>query len=214
VKTDELIGSLAAGLEPLTPGAMFLRLLAAAGMGAAVTFGIVALGYGLRTDLASAIEGWDFWRKLSFTAAVAMLGLWVVLHASRPGRRLAPKLALLALPFLLIFVMAGVELAHLPSAEARTAAWLGQSWAVCPWNIIALALPPALLLLRSVRHFAPTRPAVAGLAVGLASGGLAATFYGLHCPEGSASFIATWYALGLAGCGVVGALAGRRFLRW
>jgi hypothetical protein len=57
-------------------------------------------------------------------------------------------------------------------------------------------------------------PTIAGLAAGLTSGGLAATMYALHCPEWAASFVATWYALGILASGALGAVAGRRVLRW
>ncbi len=49
---------------------------------------------------------------------------------------------------------------------------------------------------------------------GLAAGGIAATMYGLHCPEWAASFVATWYSLGILASGVLGAVIGRRVLRW
>ena len=65
-----------------------------------------------------------------------------------------------------------------------------------------------------MRRFAPTRPTAAGLAVGLAGGGLGATVYGLHCQESTAAFLATWYVLGMAAVGAIGALLGRRLLRW
>jgi hypothetical protein len=78
--------------------------------------------------------------------------------------------------------------------------------------VSAFAAPFVFL---SARKLAPTRPATAGLALGLATGGLAATAYGLlHCGEATVAFVATWYTLGIAAAGLIGAAVGRFALRW
>ena len=67
----------------------------------------------------------------------------------------------------------------------------------------------------SARKLAPTRPMAAGLALGLASGAIAATAYGvLHCPEATAAFVATWYSLGVLFAAGLGAVVGRWLMRW
>ena len=58
------------------------------------------------------------------------------------------------------------------------------------------------------------RPMLAGAATGLLVGGLAATLYGLHCPEHTAAFVAVWYTLGMAIPTAMGALIGRFVWRW
>jgi len=65
-----------------------------------------------------------------------------------------------------------------------------------------------------LRWMAPTRPMAAGFAAGAFSGGIAATVYGLHCPEATFVFVGLWYTLGVAASGVIGAIAGRYLLRW
>jgi hypothetical protein len=213
MKTEQLIEALAANLQPISSFALHRRLLMAAAAGATVTLAIVAFGYGWREDLASALGEWPFWRKLTFTLSIAVLGLWAAFRASRPGLDAIPR-ALWALgPFAVIACLALVELANLDASERR-GTWLGQTWQSCPWSIFALSVPVLIALLLAMRRLAPTRPAIAGLTAGLASGGLAATMYGLHCPEWAASFVATWYALGILASGVLGAVIGRRMLRW
>jgi hypothetical protein len=212
MKTDDLLDKLAADLKPIPPGALRKRVFRAASIGAAITLAIVALGYGLREDLIVALGHLDFWTKLAFTLAVALLGLAAVVQVSRPGAKVTGAFWLLA-PFGLIACLALMELAPLHSAERR-ATWLGQTAMSCPWSILLLSSPVLIPLLLCMRRLAPTRPAIAGLIAGLASGGLAAAMYSLHCPEWAASFVATWYALGIIASGMLGAVAGRRVLRW
>jgi hypothetical protein len=213
MKTEELIEALAANLQPISSFALPRRLLMAAAAGAAVTLAIVAFGYGWREDLASALGEWPFWRKLTFTLSIALLGLWAAFRASRPGLDAMPRALWMLAPFSAIACLALVELAKLDASERR-GTWLGETWLSCPWSILALSVPVLIALLLAMRRLAPTRPAIAGFTAGLASGGLAATMYGLHCPEWAASFVATWYALGILASGVLGAVIGRRVLRW
>ena len=58
------------------------------------------------------------------------------------------------------------------------------------------------------------RPRLAGAVAGLASAGLAASLYALYCPDDSPLFVATWYTLAAAITAGVGAIAGKRWLRW
>jgi hypothetical protein len=213
MKTEELIERLAADLQPIPHGAMRRRVFRATSMGAAIAFVFVALGYGLRDDLIDALGRLDFWRKLGFTLVVGVLGLAAVLQASRPGVKVMARVIWLAAPFVAIASLAVVELTPLPAAERRTI-WLGETAMSCPWSILALSVPVLTALLLSMRPLAPTRPPIAGLVAGLAAGGLAATMYALHCPEWAASFVATWYALGIVASGLLGAAVGSRVLRW
>jgi hypothetical protein len=187
-------------------------LLRAASIGTGITLAIV-LGIGLRQDLASALGQLDFLRKLVFTLAVALIGLSTVFQASRPGTEVTRRALWMIAPFVAIACLALVELAPLDAAERRVI-WLGQTSLSCPLNILLLSVPVLIALMAGMRRLAPTRPVIAGFAAGLASGGLAATMYALHCPEWAASFVATWYALGILASGVLGAVAGRRVLRW
>jgi hypothetical protein len=99
-------------------------------------------------------------------------------------------------------------------ADQQHAVWLGGSWKYCPWRILALSAPTFIALVFAMRRLAPTRLLLAGGASGLLSGALGATIYGLFCPETSATFVATWYTLGILASGAVGALLGPRIMRW
>jgi hypothetical protein len=213
MRTEELIEKLTTNLQPVPPGALLKRLLRAASIGGVIAFAIVALGYELREDLIAALGRPDFWRKLVFTLAVGLLGLAAVAQICRPGAKVVSRAVWLVAPFALIVGLALIKLAPLQPAE-RWATWLGQTAASCPWSILLLSIPVLIPLLHAMRQLAPTRPVIAGLFAGVASGGLAATMYGLHCPEWAVSFVATWYALGIIASGMLGAAAGSRVLRW
>jgi hypothetical protein len=75
---------------------------------------------------------------------------------------------------------------------------------------LATAVPMVLAL----RRGAPTSPTRAGWMVGIASGGLGAFAYNLHCPYNNIVYIGLWYTLAVAGCAVVGRLVVPRMIRW
>ncbi|MCG2664970.1 NrsF family protein, partial [Brevundimonas sp.] len=88
-------------------------------------------------------------------------------------------------------------------------------WVFWGRNFVLGAGVAARVFLVGAGRLAPTRPRTAGLALGLATGGIAATAYGLlHCGEATAAFVATWYTLGVAAAGLIGAAVGRFALRW
>ncbi|MDP1631141.1 MAG: DUF1109 domain-containing protein [Caulobacter sp.] len=214
MRTDDLIARLAADTAPIQPHALERRLTLRLATGGLLALVLLLLLMGPRPDLGVAAMTVGFWLKTGFTLLVLASALVLTVRLARPGGRAGPGLwlALLA-PFVLMAALAGVVLAG-ADPGARLALWLGQSWAVCPVWILLLSSPVLIAALLALRRFAPTRPALAGLAAGLAAGGLGATVYGLHCQESAVPFLATWYALGIIIVGGVGAALGARFLRW
>lgn len=210
MKTDELIEALAAGLEPVRP-ARIHPLWVAGAFGTSVVAVILLLG--LRPDLPAAMTGPAFWLKALYSAAMAGTALALVTRLGRPGvpahRAIQGLLAVIGGAVL----FAGVELALTPTAEWGRS-WLGQTWTVCAANILLMSVFAAPATWLGARALAPTRPMASGAALGLLTGALGATAYGLHCPEATASFVATWYTLGMMLAAGVGALVGRFALRW
>jgi hypothetical protein len=213
MQTDDLIRSLGNDLSPVRSGAVERRLAIGLAAGAVATLLAVALGLGFRPDLALAIGGFSFWMKLTYTFCLGIGAIAATAHLARPEAARAPWLWLLGVPFVVLTGVAISELAHTPES-AWLALWLGDTWRVCPFLVLMLAIPIFIGLLWAFRRFAPTRLAAAGAAAGFASGACAATIYGLHCPEVSASFVVTWYTSGIALATLGGALAGPRLLRW
>ena len=154
-----------------------------------------------------------FWIKASYTAALGFAGFWATERLARPG--VSARAAILAATVVLMaFELVAVMQFAPMNGDARLIALQGVSWTVCTRNIILLAAPMTLICLFVLRQFAPTRPMVAGFAVGAFAGGVAATVYGLHCPEATFVFVGVWYTLGIAVSGLIGGLLGRFMLRW
>jgi hypothetical protein len=212
MRTSDLIDILARDVRPAPAGAVARKLLAALIAGGLITFALVALGLRCQPLLAAAQQPW-FWMKAAYTGLLTIAGAVIVRRLSVPGSRLG------AAPFaaaLVILAMFALGLGQILSAgpDGRVALWLGHTWKVCSPLILLLAVPIYACLIAAIRKLAPTRPALTGAAAGFAAGALAATLYGLHCPEQAAAFVATWYTLGIGAATALGALAGRRLLRW
>lgn len=211
MKTDDLIDALAAGLQPARPARLNLLLLACA---AAASVAAVAILLGIRPALAETLSSPATWVKGLYTAGLAGAALWLSARAGRPGADTRVPLAALAAIVSLAMLWGAVELLAAPGDE-RLADWLGRTWTICGRSILLVSAAAAVPTFLSARRLAPTRPAFSGFALGVATGGIAATAYGLlHCPESTAAFVATWYTLGVAGAGLIGAVAGRFALRW
>jgi len=213
MKTDDLVAALAVDLPPTGVA----RLRTGVGLvlipSALLALVGVWLMLGFRPDLAAAVGGPTFWAKAAYTILAAGIGFWLLDRAGRPGAEVRGPLILVAIAGVTVVLAGAVSLMMTPE-DARMAAIMGRSARVCPTNIASLSLLAAPLILFAARRFAPLRPGLAGAATGLLAGGLAATVYGLHCPEHTAAFVAVWYTLGMAIPVAVGALLGRLVWRW
>ena len=213
MNTDALIASLSEGLRPVARGAVGWRLAAgiAAGLFAAIV--ILWLTLGFRPDLWLAMHGPTFWMKWGYSISLSATALYVSSRLARPQPDKLRSLWLLSLPVLALAGVGIAELASTPRGE-WLAMWLGKTWMVCPWLVLALSAPIFVGLLWSFRKLAPTRLRAAGAAAGLSAGAFAATIYCLHCPEVSAIFVLTWYSLGILLAAAIGALIGPRVMNW
>lgn len=210
MKTDDLIEALAAGLEPVKPARLSPLLVGGAFI---VAVSVVVVLMGVLPDLSEAVRGPVLWAKAAYTAALALASAWLVTRLGRPGTPAGPAGWSVVAVVGVAALLGAIELARLP-AEARMDAWLGFTWRICGWNILMISAFAAPLIFLAARRLAPTRPMQAGAAAGLLTGAVAATAYGLHCPEATAAFVATWYTLGMAAAAAIGAVIGRFALRW
>jgi len=213
MNTDQLILTLVADLKPVSHHALIRRLCIGLLLGTAGAAILVAVRLGFRPDLVLALQGFHFWMKWAYTMSLGIGSIFAIERLARPTSSSLHGLWLLGLPVLGLATIGIVELAETP-ARQWLSMWLGQSWMMCPWWVLILALPIFVSLLWSFRKFAPTRLRAAGAAAGFAAGAWAAAVYCLHCPEDSAIFVLTWYSLGILLATGLGALLGSRILRW
>ncbi|MBL8570511.1 MAG: DUF1109 family protein [Phreatobacter sp.] len=210
MKTEDLIAGLARDAKAAGPS-LHGRLMIAAGAAATVAFALMMLAIGTRPDLASAMGTVLFGQKLLLVATLAVAALALLRAAARPEADL-PK-SVLVLPALIFLFGMGHEVATQPAAVFG-ARLVGNNSALCLVAIPLLAAAPLAIFLAALRNGAPQSAMQAGALAGFAAGTIAAFFYGLHCADDSPFFVATWYTIGIALTGTVGALLGRRMLAW
>jgi hypothetical protein len=213
VRTEELIEALAADTSAAPAVSAARRLALAALVGALAAFGLLMAWLGPRPDLARAAGEAAFWMKLGYGLALAGAGAALAERLGSPGIRMGGRWLLVVAPIVGLAAIAGISSAAL-SYDQMHRAMMGHSWRLCPWRILALAVPTFAAAVWAFRRLAPTRLALAGFAAGLLAGGVGASVYGLACDETAALFVVVWYSLGILACGGVGALLGPSLLRW
>jgi hypothetical protein len=213
MKTEDLINMLATGAAPVSSAAVASRFAWGLGCGLMGAVFLMALVFGVRTDIAQAATLPIFWAKVLVPAIGALTALPLTMRLSCPGRPSGPAPLVLAALLLLAWGSVGAALFDESPAE-RTEMIFGATWKTCAFNITLLALPLFGAAFWVIKGLAPTRPAWAGASAGLLAGASAASLYALHCPEMAAPFLGIWYVLGIAIPAVLGALLGPRLLRW
>jgi hypothetical protein len=209
--TDELIVRLSSNLTPVRPMAMQRLLLGALLASSLVAISAMLVLLGMRPDMASAPSTMTFWTKFAYTLGLVLLGLAATLVLARPeGRTNWPWLAALTLLALLL-VGAMFQLAR---ADDMMPLVMGSSIRRCLTYTVLLGLPVLLAALLALRRMAPTKPTLAGFAVGIMAGGTGAWIYSFACTETGMMFLALWYTLGIVIVGALGAVLGRYLLRW
>jgi hypothetical protein len=213
MSTDDLIASLSKDLAPAQRRMGFNRLALGLGAGVLVAAVIMPIWLGVRPDLAAAAGSAPFWIKFAYTLAVGASMFWLLERLGRPGARTAAQTLTTLAPPSALLVLAGSQL-MLSEASQRHHLMMGASSDVCPWRIVALALPILAGALWALRGLAPTRLTLTGAVAGLCAGGAGAFVYAFHCDESAMPFVALWYSCGILVSGAIGAVLGRRLLRW
>jgi len=213
MKTQDLVALLAADVTPVDRhilGKRFSWALLLGGLGSTL---LMAIGFGIRSDLAQVAQTALFWIKLAFPLALAGGALWACTRLARPGVAVGGAWLAMALPIAAVWLAAVMMVLGTRETE-RAALLLGHTWRVCPGNIAVLSTPGLVAVFWAMRGLAPTRLRWAGAACGLLAGATATVAYCLHCPEMGVPFWAIWYLLGMLIPTLGGALLGPYLLRW
>ena len=211
MKTDQLVEALVAdGVASARPIGRSLLLALTAGI--ALSLVVFFLTLGVRPDIRPALETWRFDLKIVTAVLGLVLAFGVCRDCARPDMPRHPLRRLLPLLVLIVSAVA-VELALVPEAAWRQRL-VGSNSMICLPMVPILSLAPLAAVLWMLRRAAPASPALAGAAAGLVAALSGATLYAFHCFDDSPLFVATWYSLATVAMVAVGALAGRRLLRW
>ena len=210
---DELIDGLAGDLRPVKPRRIVRgSLWVAAGwlVGAAALLWLT----GMRHDLAAgtmmpALPLLAFWTIVALGVAAA----WSALRMGLPGvgRDYSgwhwAGLAALALPVTAIVIGFGDHHAAMEAARP-------ENGMRCMIEGVVSGLGVGVALFAWLKHAAPTSPARAGWAIGIAAGAAGATIVALHCASNDMMHIALWHGLAVALSGVAGRFLLAPLLRW
>jgi hypothetical protein len=213
MKTAQLIDLLGANLEPVDRGQLQRSLMISLGVGLTVAAAAVVLAFGIRTDLPQPKPVMFLLLKLIFILAVLVQASFYLLKLARPGGEYTVHFAVVALPFIIIAVLAAINLSLAPTSHWQMV-FMGQEWRKCLVIIPLLAVVPFAAIVWAVRSGAPTDLTRAGAVAGLVAGGVSATAYALHGTGDALPYIALWYSGTLALCTLAGAVLGPRVLRW
>ncbi len=213
MKTDDLISMLSTNVERVDHRQVVRMLGMAVLVGGAAALAAVLLALGMRTDMKAPSAVTYLPLKLAFTTGTLVL-TWIALaKLARPGGEQRTPTALVALPFVVIMLLAGLSLASAPSSH-----WdkmiVGDNWLECLLSIPIIAIVPFAAVVWAVRQTAPTDLVRTGAVAGLVAGSVSATAYALHCTDDSLPFVAVWYGGTIALCTLAGATLGPRLLRW
>jgi hypothetical protein len=211
MKTEQLVASLVADRAgSSTPlGRSVSRAIAA---GALVSLVIFAIEFRPRVDLMAAFTTWRFDLKLVLVLTALMAALGACIAMARPLATASWRWGAL-LVALIAAAALGAELALAPARTWETRL-VGSNALVCLTAIPLFALAPLAALLLALRRAAPASPTLAGAAAGALAATTAASIYAFHCFDDSPLFVLTWYSLAAIPVIGVGALVGRRLLRW
>ncbi len=213
MNTDELINALGADAGANPPRSLARDWCLSLVAGTLVAAAMMAAMLRVRADIWIAVGDPRFLFKFVATLALAIPAGRLAMDLARPGARPGRRLAALLVAPALVLVVAIIDLALSPAST-----WLpqaeGQNAIYCTLCVPLLSLAPLAGFLYALSRAAPTDPRLAGLIAGLASAGVGATIYALHCTDDSPLFVMLWYTLGVAITGAIGAWLGPRVLRW
>ncbi|AIP48658.1 hypothetical protein DR56_2829 [Burkholderia pseudomallei MSHR5858] len=173
----------------------------------------MTIAFGVRPDLSAVMRTPIFWAKLAFPICVAAGAIMATVRLARPGATVGAGRLVVGVGIAAVWI-AGLYAVATAAFGDRLAVVLGQTWRVCPFNIVLLSAPGFVAMFVAIRGLAPTRLRTAGAAAGLAASAIATIAYCFHCPEMSPAFWGVWYLLGMALPAALGALVAPIWLRW
>lgn len=213
MRTDDLIKALSADARNVEPP-IGVTIAVAVAIGSVSSLLLFLWLLGPRPDFSEVITGSiRFLLKFVVTLSVAFPAFVLLRGLSRPDFVAGRRLWWFGLAPALLAVSGLFEMASLPSNEWH-ALMIGQNSSLCVTMIPLLSLAPLAAVLYALKAGAPASPTIAGAVGGLLSAAIGATLYASRCTDDSPLFVALWYPFGIILMTMLGALIGKRCLRW
>lgn len=205
------IAALVEDLEPVRSLSPRRPLIAAAAITAAV-LSVIAITKGVRPDVLAGRPDAMFLIRSGILLLLGGGTAHAVLGMASPAVGKTQMSWQMALAAAFLFPIAALIVAMTGDVgNAMTEMYtVGQCLMFSAIGAFATAIPMVVHL----RRGAPTSAARAGWLVGVASGGLGAFAYNLHCPFNSIVYIGMWYTLAVGVCAVAGRLIVPSLIRW
>jgi hypothetical protein len=212
-RSNDIIDSLVADLQPVPRHALQRRFAIGIAVGLGISFLIQISVFGYRHDMPYSFLLPAFWMKSVYNAALALTGFFGLFALAHPDGSAHRSFLLAAAIFVVMAAIGMLQLSMTP-VESHHALIMGVSSLHCPFLILGFALPVFAGNVWILRRAAPTNLRLAGFVAGLAAGAAGAWVYSWFCNENGMAFVAIWYTLGILLCGLLGALSGKKLLRW
>lgn len=211
--TSDIVDRLVRDLKPVPQHALLHHFALGIAPAFAISLFAELTALGLRIDMAEALTLPVFWIKSAYNALIAWVAFYATYRLARPDGSQGPLFGLLAMIFVGMAVIAGIQLFS-NSPETYKGLIIGTSALHCPLLIVGFALPILSGMLWVLRTSAPTDLTRTGLTAGIAAGAAGAWVYSWFCTENGMPFVLIWYSTGILLTAVLGAFAGSRLLRW
>lgn len=213
MNTDDFISMLSSGVAPVDRRTLAKRFSGAVLAGLVSATLLVVAIMGVRPDLGHVMATPIFWAKIAFPLCLMLGALSMVMRLARPGVPSGPGKILIVAAVAAVWVGA-IYVLMVAAPDDRLTIILGETWQVCALNITLLSIPGFIAVFWALRGLAPTNLTLSGACGGLLASAMATIAYSLHCPETQVPFWGVWYLMGMLVPTVLGALLGRRWLRW
>lgn len=213
METRDVIARLSNNVSAIDSDAASARLSRASIVGLGGNTALLIVLFGIRSDMPQLMLTEMFWVRLAFPLAIIVAAMKLVERLGRPGARLKLAWFATALP-IVSMVSAAVVILFATPPGYRLQLMLGTTWQGTTADIVTVSLPSLFVLMRAMKGLAPTRPVVAGAAVGLVAGAEGVLVYSLYCSEMSVPFWSVWYLLAILTTTGVAAAVAPGYLKW
>ncbi len=205
------IAALVDDLEPVKPMRQNVPLVLLAAITVAVT-SLVVWTQGMRADVLAGHPDEMFLIRAGVLLLLGGATAYTVTSMASPAVGRSQNGWQMALAAAAVFPLAAIVVAS--TGDIGPAMSAMESGIRCMSYSLIAAVATATPMVVWLRKGAPSSPERAGWLTGVASGGLGAFAYNLHCPFNNVVYIGLWYSLAIITCAVVGRLIVPRLIKW